>query len=88
MLRDLVQPVRKTALATPPLYLLEAIPQRLRHGLGFGFAGQGRQIGSQFFGFVISYVQRHVSLHVEVFVDLTRFRPSNSFWQALRLAFR
>jgi hypothetical protein len=80
MLRYFVQPVRKTALTTPPLYPLKAIPQRFRHGLGLGFAGQSRQIGSQFFGFVISYVQRHVSSHVKAFIHLTHFASTTLAW--------
>ena len=49
MLRYLVQSIRKTALAAPPFHLFKAILQCLRHRFGFSFAGQGRQIGSQFF---------------------------------------
>src|SRR5271165_6172701 len=62
MLRDLVQSIGKTALAAQPLYLLKAILQCLRYGFGFCFAGQGSEIGSQFFSFVVSNVQCHVSL--------------------------
>jgi len=68
MLRDLVQPIGKTALAAPPLYLLKAILQCLRYGFGFCFAGQGREIGSQFLSFGVSNVQCHVSLQVENFL--------------------
>jgi hypothetical protein len=66
MLRDLVQPVGKMALAAPPLYLFKTILQCLRNGLSFCFSGQSSQIGSQFFGFAVSNAQRHISLHVEV----------------------
>ena len=65
MLCDLVQPIGETALATPPLYMLKAIFQCLRYGFGFCFAGQGREIGSQFLSFVVSNVQCQVSLQAE-----------------------
>jgi hypothetical protein len=38
MLRYLVEPIRKTALAAPPFYLFKAILQCFRHRFGFGFA--------------------------------------------------
>ena len=67
MLRYLVQPMHKTVLAAPPFYLFKAILQCLRHRFGFSFAGQGCQIGCQFFGFVVSNVQGYVSLRIDIF---------------------
>jgi hypothetical protein len=65
-------------------YLFKAILQCLPHRFGLGFAGQGRQIGSQFFGFAVSNVQSHVSLRVDIF--LHRYDPIRAvavaFWQA------
>ena len=83
MLRDLVQPIGETALAAPPLYLLQAILQCLRYGFGFCFPGQGREIGSQFLSFVVSNVQCHVSLQVENFLHRYILARRATFLQTL-----
>ena len=83
MLCYLVQPIRKTAFAAPPFYLFKAILQFRRHRFGFGFAGQGRQIGCQFFGFAVSNVQGHVSLRIDIFIHCYTLRQMSCLWQAL-----